>query len=97
MESMQEVEAQEKWVEPRKLLGRAKYFGAAGRDFEVEEKPPKIGAVSTEGQAVFQVEIAEIVVAGAGGSEMAGNGLWRLDYLAGIVRNIVAGYGQMWE
>jgi hypothetical protein len=68
VESMQVVEALEKLAELRKIL-KAGYFVVAGKGFEVERKLLRIGVVSKEGQVVSQVAIAEIVDAGAAGSE----------------------------
>jgi hypothetical protein len=94
VESMQELEPLVMLTE-RKKIPKARYFGAAGRGFEAEWKPPRIGAVSTEGQVVSQVEIAEIVAVGAEGSEKVGNGSRKLGYLVDIGWSIAAGYGQM--
>lgn len=82
-ESMQVVEAQESFFEPRKIP-KTICSVVARKGFEVEEKILRIGAVLKEGQVAFQVAIAEIVGAGAAESEKAGNGLWRLDCLVDI-------------
>ena len=78
VESMRVVEAQEILVGLKKIL-KVKYFVAVGKGSEVEEKLPRIGAALKEGQVVSQVEIAEIVDAGAAEFERAGNGLQKLD------------------
>jgi hypothetical protein len=73
VESLRVVEVQEILVGPRKIL-KVRYFVAAGKGSEVGERFLRIAAVSKEGQVVSQVEIAEIVGAGAAESERVANG-----------------------
>ena len=73
VESLRVVEVQEILVGPRKIL-KVRCFVAAGKGSEVGERILRIGAVSKEGQVVSQVEIAEIVGAGAAESERVANG-----------------------